>query len=217
MSHREDLTETLDWMAAYLEFRKPDPDDKDKSPADISRARAAFESFRTKLAAKDKFIPQALGNFDSADIDKLWDLRKKLLEYEISGVGFYQECRRTIEKIISLLCEHSPDELNILSDEQKNALFSAKMDMPTERELYQNAYALFLGHRQSSHISSAMKFDEIIAIQLQDHKVAGGTYRESPRPSMLAEKIKSVDAEYRKYFLRNDPRKEGPSTLGRVS
>ncbi len=209
MGHREDLTETLDWMVAYLEFKKPDPDDEDTSPADISRARATFESFRTKLEAKDKFVPQALGNFDSADIDMLWDLRQKLLDYEISGVGFYQECRRTIEKMITLLWEQSPDELNVLSDEQKNILFSAKMDTPTEKELYNNAYSVFLGHRSGPHISLAMKFDEVISIQLRNHTEPGKhPYRNTPQPAMLAEKIKAVDAEYRKYFLRNDPRKE---------
>lgn len=208
MSYREDFRESLNWMAAYLEFRKPNEDGKDKSSTDISKAKVAFESLKAKLEAKDKFIPQALNNFDSADLTKLWDLRKKLLEYEISGVGFYQECRRTIEKIITLLCEQSPDELNVMSTEQKSALFSAKMDMPTEKELYNNAYALFLGHRRSPHISSAMKFDEIIAIQLQGAKVAGNSYREAPQPAMLVEKIKAVDTEYRKYFLQNDPRKE---------
>lgn len=208
MSYREGFKENLDWVSAYLEFRQNGSDNKDNSPADVSKAKAAMDSFRAKLEAKDKFVPQTLGNFDSTDIDKLWELRKKLLEFEISGVGFYQECRRTIEKIITLLCEQSPDELNVLDKAQKSALFSAKMDMPTERELYQNAYALFLGHRRSPHISSAMKFDEIIAIQLEGQTRPGNTYREEPKPSQLAEKIKAVDAEYRRYFLQNDPRNE---------
>lgn len=208
MSYREDFRESLDWMVAYLDFKKADSDAKDKSPVDISKAKAAFDSVKAKLEAKDKFVPQALNNFDSADLDKLWALRKKLLEYEISGAGFYQECRRTIEKIIALLCEQSPEELNVMSSEQKSALFSAKMDIPTEKELYQSAYAVFLGHRRSPHISSAMKFDEVIAIQLNGTKVSGNAYREAPQPAMLAEKIKAVDSEYRKYFLQNDPRRE---------
>jgi hypothetical protein len=129
---QEPKQHNFDWSEKYLKHLSGQED-----PA----ASPAMASFMTQ---HDLFLPDALTQFQESDLDRLFQVAD-LVNREAQGNGFYLLYGQLIRKMTALVLEQFPEKFETLTEDRKDRVFGAKIQFPTEQELYKKLYVYLLG------------------------------------------------------------------------
>ena len=128
----EPKQKNFDWAGKYLQHLQ---DQK------IHTASPEMADF---MANHDSFLPDTLDQFQEDDLDRMFRVGD-LVHQMAQKNGFYLLYSQLIQKMTALLLEQFPEKYEVLPPERKDRIFGTKIELPTERDLYDKLYVYLLG------------------------------------------------------------------------
>jgi hypothetical protein len=164
------------------------PPEEDASPAQLKADLERIQMLNQSLESQDKFVPPAISTIEEMEIGRLMETAVKIYRMGYPGLSFMGYYRKIIQKIVTLAIESSPEFFEGMGVDEKRKVLNWKMELPTEGDLYDQAYAYILGHVRSPHLYPGRDFGNVVD--------------ETVLLEGLRTKLKQIYAEYAAYFIQ---------------
>jgi len=186
MEHREFEQIGLDWKEEYIRFYKQQGDLKIGPHID-------------SLAMVDTFVPEAIHESTELDLETMFDLINK--SYQLAGqIYYYNFYHKLIKKLSVLMAEEHVIKFGSHNDEKKRRFFTAKIQVPDEKSLYNEVYRYILDNdklhpnvyekRLPPHIYYPMvTFEDFVRLEMK-----------APMDERLRNLLIAAHHEYERYF-----------------
>jgi len=186
----ETQKEALDWPEQYLRHLQ------------ARDGQAYSNGMADYLRGKDTFLPEAVGQFEESDLDKMLLILKEVTSsaYRVDYYVFYMQI---IEKLAQLVAEKFPEKFAALDTEAKDLLFGTKMSLPDELSLYETVYAYLLNHRELPNLVFPT------GLTLRDYLERLGMEKEELEDERLRELIGKANDQYAQYFEQHFSQENG--------